>query len=236
MLAIFLYLFGLVMVTSAGTYFAMLVRHNPWELFDKQLAFGAFGFVALWFASRFPLTTLQRLARPLLIVSFGVLLLVFIPGLAVTVNGAARWINLGPFQLQPSEIIKLAVVIYIADHLSTAQPPGHWMRDFVRSPGGVAMFMALVVFAQKDLGTSMVIAGTVMTLYMLAGTNPRLLGQVIGPGIALIALGILSEPYRRDRFLAFLNPWHDASGTGYQLVQGLIFDWQRRRAGPRAWA
>ena len=233
-LTIFVFLFGLVMVTSAGTGFTLqqqanmqALTHkstswNPWSLFEKQAIFGVLGFISLFFASRFPLTTLQRLAKPLLMVCFFFLMLVFIPGLAQSSNGATRWINLGPFQFQPSELIKLSVIIYVSAYLARARPPVHWMNDFVKSPGGVALFMAIVVFAQKDLGTSIVIAGTVMTLYMLAGTNPRLLMRVIGPGIALIGLGILSEPYRRDRFLAFLNPWHDSSGTGYQLVQGLI--------------
>lgn len=222
LLASLLYLFGLVMVTSATSGTSLLQDGDQWEFLRRQATFGVLGMVLMFAAMRFPLTALRRLSWPLLVLSIALSALVFIPGLSHTANGATRWIRLGAFQLQPSEIVKIAVVVYVADHLSRTMPPVHWLRDFLKSPGGVGLGAAALVFVQKDLGTAMVIGGVVLILYMLAGTSWRLLAQVVGPGIALVVLGILSEQYRRERFLAFIDPWAQPHGTGYQLVQALI--------------
>jgi cell division protein FtsW len=221
-LAVFLYLFGLVMVTSATSGTELLNTGSQWGYFRKQAVFGLLGLTAMFVAMRFPLGLLRRLAFPLLVISAGLSLAVFLPGLGATAKGATRWLALGPIQMQPSELVKIAVIVYVADHLARTRPPRHWLNDFVKSPGGISLGAAALVFMQRDLGTALVIGTVAMSLYVLAGTNWRLLARVIGPGIGLVILGILGEEYRRERFLAFLNPWADPTGNGYQLVQALI--------------
>ena len=218
-----LYLFGLVMVTSATSGTSLLNNGDQWEYLRKQLIIGGLGCVAMAIAMHIPLGLLRRLTLPLLIASTALLLVVFVPGVGHSANGATRWIYLGGgFQLQPSEIVKLALVIYLADHLARTPAPRHWWRDFLKSPGGVALVLAAIIFIQRDLGSAMVTGALVLVLYMLSGTNWRLLAGTVGPGIALVSIGILSEEYRRERFLAFLDPWADPHGPGYQLVQALI--------------
>ncbi len=222
LLAIVLYLFGLMMVTSATSGSELLNHRDQWGFLRKQALFGVLGFSVMFVAMRFPLTVLRRLAWPMLIVSASLALLVFLPGLGASAKGATRWIALGGFQMQPSELVKIAVIIYLADHLASSRPPVHWLNDFLKSPGGVCLGAAALVFLQRDLGTALVIGAVVLAMYMLAGTNWRLLVRVVGPGLALVAIGILGEEYRRERFLAFINPWAQPHGTGYQLVQALI--------------
>lgn len=222
LLAVVLYLFGLMMVTSATSGSELLNHRDQWGFLRKQAMFGVIGFAAMFLAMRFPLNVLRRLAWPLLVVSATLALLVFLPGLGASAKGATRWIALGGFQMQPSELVKIAVIIYLADHLASSRPPVHWLNDFLKSPGGISLGAAALVFLQRDLGTALVIGAVVLSMYMLAGTNWRLLVRVVGPGLALVALGILGEEYRRERFLAFINPWAQPHGTGYQLVQALI--------------
>ncbi len=222
LIAVFLYLFGLVMVTSATSGTELLNTGDQWGYFRKQALFGVMGFTVMFIAMRFPLTVLRRLAGPIMFFSLMLVLAVFVPGLGSSAKGATRWIALGSFQMQPSEVVKIAVILYLADFLAYARYPVHWLNDFVKSPGGVGLFAAGVVFIQKDLGSALVIGSVVLSMYMLAGTSWRLLLRVVGPAIALVVLGILSEEYRRERFLAFINPWADPHGTGYQLVQALI--------------
>jgi cell division protein FtsW len=221
--ALTLYVFGLVMVASASSGIQLLNGLDQWALFRKQLIFGIVGIIGMWIAMRVPLEFVRRMGRPLVYACVLMMLVVMVPGVGHHANGAARWIDLGPFQLQPSEPLKLSILFMVADHLARSRPPEHWLRDLVKSPGGVALGLAAaVVGVQKDLGSGFIIGIVVMVLYMLAGTKWRVLWRTIGPGVALVALSILTESYRRERFLAFLDPWHNPTESGYQLVQALI--------------
>jgi len=223
LLAALMFGFGLVMITSAASGTSLLQDGDQWIFLKRQLIVGAGGLIGLLLAMRLPLKAVRRLTKPLLVVSVVMLFVVFIPGVGHSANGATRWIALpGGFTLQPSEFVKLALVLYLADHLARVPPPIHWMRDFIRSPGGVGLLLVGVIFIQRDLGSAMVTGGMIVALYVLAGTSWRLIGSVVGPGTALIVLGIVSEEFRRERFMAFLNPWADPQGPGYQLVQALI--------------
>ncbi|MCW2949108.1 MAG: cell division-specific peptidoglycan biosynthesis regulator FtsW [Thermoleophilia bacterium] len=223
LVAITLVVFGIVMVASASSGELLLQGMNQWALLVRQSLFGVIGLCSMWAAARVPLEFVRRMAKPLVWISVGLVAVTMVPGLGTSANGATRWINLGFFQLQPSEPLKLGVLILLADHLSRNQPPLHWMRDLVRSPGGVALGLAgAIVALQSDLGSGLVIGATTLVLYMLAGTKWSVLWRTIGPGVALVVLSILTEPYRRERFLAFLDPWAHPQAGGYQLVQALI--------------
>lgn len=222
-----MYIFGLVMVTSATSGKMLLTpdeNHNThqWAYLIKQLQWGALGFFAMWMAMRIPMRIVRRFSYIAVVVATVLLLLVFVPGLGIEANGATRWIGFGPFQMQPSELVKLATIIFVADFLATHSPPKHWYRDFVKSPGGLALGLSGIIFVQHDLGTAMVTAGVTLAMYMLRGTDWRVLFAVVGPAVILVGIGILATPFRRQRFLAFLDPWADPQGPGYQLVQGLI--------------
>ena len=223
LIACMLYLFGLVMVASASSGELLLQDVDQWSLLKKQAIFGVLGLIAMWIAMRVPLEMVRRLAKPAVWGSMMLVVAVMIPGVGHSANGATRWIDLGVFKLQPSEPLKLAVCAMLAAHLAANPPPQHWMRDFVKSPGGIALGLAgVLVGLQSDLGTGLVIGGVTIVLYMLAGTSWKLLWRTIGPAVALVVLSIVTEEYRRDRFLAFIDPWANPENGGYQLIQALL--------------
>lgn len=223
LIAVMLYLFGLVMVASASSGELLLQDIDQWTLLKRQAIFGSMGLLAMWIAMRVPLEFVRRMARPAVWVCFILSLAVMLPGVGQSALGAARWIDLGLFQLQPSEPLKLAVCALIAAHLARTPPPEHWMQDFVKSPGGAGILLAgLLVGLQSDLGSGLVVGSTTIVLYMLAGTRWKLIWRTVGPGVALVVLSIVTEEYRRDRFLAFLDPWGDPYGNGFQLIQAQL--------------
>jgi cell division protein FtsW len=223
LVAVTLYVFGLVMVASASSGELLLQDVDQWAMLKRQAMFGIVGLCAMQFTMRVPLEAVRRAARPLVWACVGLVVVVMVPGLGHSANGATRWINFGFFQLQPSEPLKLALCMLVAAHLARTPPPRHWINDFLKSPGGAALVLAaFLVGAQSDLGSGLIIGSTTIVLYMLAGTRWKVLWRVIGPGVGLVALSILTEDYRRERFLAFIDPWNNPEVGGYQLIQALL--------------
>jgi len=214
--------FGAVMVYSASSATSVVAgRGDGTGLLVRYLVFAALGFVGLNIASRFPLKKLLALTGPLLAVALVLLVAVKIPGIGVSVNGARRWLGFGMLQFQPSELAKLALVLYTARFL--ADRP----RGFTRS--GELLPLALVVggaillvVTQPDLGTALVVAFTCAAMLIAAGIRLRWLAGYAGVGAVLVLLYSLSAPYRRARLTSFLNPWDHASDIGFQAVQGQI--------------
>jgi cell division protein FtsW len=146
-----------------------------------------------------------------------------LPGVGVEVNGARRWIGAGPLQFQPSELMKLALILYATGLLATTPTRLRSIRDGVTGPLLLVAGAALVLVAsQPDLGTALVIAFTLGALLLVAGVPLGLLGRIAAVGAVLVALFILIEPYRAARITAFVNPWAHAASSGFQAVQGQI--------------
>jgi cell division protein FtsW len=214
---------GLVMVLSASSVSAFAAYGSSFLFFKRQLLYAAMGSVALLGAAKLPYRAWKRAWAPMLAVSVVLLALVLHPGAGTVVGGAARWIQVGPFSLQPSELAKFAVVAAAASILSAnvdrlEVEPLRWMLPLFLIVGGVS----LLVLLQPDLGTMTVIAATAFLLLFLAGVRLRLLAITLflsaGAGTALV----LGWGYRRARLLSFLHPWSDPQNTGYQIVQSLI--------------
>jgi cell division protein FtsW len=147
---------------------------------------------------------------------------VHIPGIGVEVNGARRWLGAGPLRFQPSELMKLALVLHVASVLSVRQAKVPNLRDLRGPVLGVGGAAVLLVALQPDLGTALVTAFTVCALLVAAGLPLRQLGLLAGVGAVLVLLFALIEPYRVARLTSFLNPWADAADSGFQSVQGQI--------------
>jgi cell division protein FtsW len=214
---------GLVMVLSASSVSAFAAYGSSFLFFKRDLLYAAIGGVCLLTASRLPYRIWERAWVPLLIVSVGLLVLVLLPSVGTVAGGAARWIQVGPFSLQPSELAKFAVVAAGASLLSRnlgrlESEPLRWMLPLFAVVGVVS----LLVLVQPDLGTMTVIAGTAFLLMFVAGVRLRLLATTLVLWGAVGASLILGESYRRTRFLSFLHPWSDPQNTGYQIVQSLI--------------
>jgi cell division protein FtsW len=214
---------GAVMVYSASSARDLLAGGGDGTSYLVRYAiYGSLGLLAMRFLSRHGLEAVRRATPVILLVSFGGLIAVMLPGIGVEVNGARRWIGAGPIQFQPSELMKLALVLY-AVQLLAAQPRR------VRSLKGILNPLLIIagaacalVAVQPDLGTALVIAFTMGALLVAAGVPLRYLALIAGVAAFVVVVFALMEPYRRARLTAFLNPWADASGTGFQSVQGQI--------------
>jgi cell division protein FtsW len=214
---------GAIMVYSASSAESLLEGSgDPSYYLKRYVALAIVGLVVLHLASRHGLSLIKGLTPVLLLVSFGLTVLVMMPGIGVTVNGATRWLGAGPLQFQPSELLKLSLVLFAAQLLA-ARPSA------TRSIGGLSKPLLIVVaiaclllLKQPDMGTAMVICFTIGALLFVAGTPMRLLGAIGGSLGALALVFAMIEPYRRERLTAFLDPWSDAGDTGFQSVQSMI--------------
>lgn len=214
--------FGAVMVYSASSATSVIAGNGDGTgLLIKYLVFAGVGFLGLNVAIRFPLKKLLALTGPLLAIAMVLLVAVKIPGIGVSVNGARRWIGFGVLQFQPSELAKLALVLYTARFL--ADHPRGFKRSGELLPLALIVGAAmLLVVTQPDLGTALVVAFTCAAMLVAAGIRLRWLAGYAGVGGVLVLLYSLSAPYRRARLTSFLDPWDHASSTGFQAVQGQI--------------
>jgi cell division protein FtsW len=217
--------FGAVMVYSASSPIGVLSPGGGSGTgeFIRYLVFGAIGLGAMYLFERRGLALLnRRFVNMLLLASFALLVLVMVPGFGVEVNGARRWFAAGPIQFQPSELMKIALVLYVARYL--ADHPKR-MRGFRQAVAPVAILAApacLLIVAEPDLGTALVIAFTLVSLMLAAGMPVRYLGFLLAIAAAGIVLLALVQPYQRARLTSFLNPWAAKSTAGFQAVQGQI--------------
>ncbi len=211
--------FGLVMVYSATSASAALDNGDPAYFLKRQAGYALLGLVLLVAASRADYRLLRGLA-PVLVVSSLVLLLgVLVAGQAV--NGARRWISVGPAVFQPSELAKLALAVWAASYLSRKRPP-QTLKQLWRPVGLLTTVFCVLLLAEPDLGTAIAILLMLAAMLLVAGTPVRVLGAGLGIAAAVSMAAVWFEPYRRARLFSFIDPWRDAHGAGYQTVQAII--------------
>jgi cell division protein FtsW len=215
---------GALMVYSTTSVITpgMESRHITDELFylKKHLFTMALGFVAMYAAYKVRRETLPALALPLLCVAFVLLLLVFVPGIGVTAGGARRWLRLWPSTFQPSELVKCAMVIFLAWLLSrewfSIEQPGH----FAVPVGAMVIFQG-VFLLQPDFGAAMSLGVLTVSMLFVAGARRAHMGALLlmtVPGV----LWLLRTPYRMKRLLSFLDPWENRHEGAFQLMQSYI--------------
>jgi cell division protein FtsW len=209
---------GLVMVLSASAADAQATFGSPWYHFQRQVQWMAIGSVGFLVALRFDLDLTRRWVQPALVATVGLLVLVLMP-LGRTVNGSSRWLELGPLTLQPSELAKLVMVLFMADLLARRAGEMHdWRRTF-RPVLLVFGLFALLILIQPNLGTTTLLGVTALIVLFAAGTPSGYLGiAVAGLGGAAAMLAV-TAPYRMKRLMAFADPWADQYNTGYQTLQ-----------------
>jgi len=215
--------FGAVMVYSASSASSLLASggSGTGELV-RFVLYGALGLFLMRVLARDGIARVQSVVAPLLAVSFVLVLAVHIPHVGVSVNGARRWIGSGPLQFQPSELLKLALVLYSATLLASRPRRVHDLRELCKPLLAVVGAACLLVVTQPDLGTAMVIAFTTCALLVAAGIPARNLAIIGGSAVAIVALIAIARPYERARLTSFVDPWAHASGSGFQAVQGQI--------------
>jgi cell division protein FtsW len=213
---------GAVMVYSASSAESLLDGSGDPSMYLKRYVFlGLIGLGVMYAASRYGLQLVRQLTPLLLAAAFFLTVAVMVPGVGVTINGATRWLGAGPLQFQPSELLKIALVLYAAQVLAT-RPRSVETLDGIFKPLLLVVGAAFaLLLKQPDMGTAMVICFAIGSLLIAAGTPMRHLGA-LGGGLAFLALALaVVEPYRMERMTAFLNPFADAGDTGFQAVQGL---------------
>jgi cell division protein FtsW len=214
-------LFGVVMVYSASSVMAYHENGNPYYYFIKQAVWTLIGFGAMIAAMHFDYQRLRNrnLVYALLALTVLMLLAVFA---FPRINGAHRWIRLAGFSIQPSELSKLALAIFLAYFLEkrAGEETSFW-RTFVPAIG-VTGFLALLVVAEPDLGTALMLAVICTCICFVAGVRVLHLGMAAAPALVGIVMMLIFVPWRMRRMITFLDPWSDPQDSGFQVIQSLI--------------
>ncbi len=222
---VLLLLIGLVMVYSASVAFAEGSKFtgNRAQFFLVRHALSlALGFLAAYLAFRIPMATWQRFALPLFLAGVVLLVLVLIPGIGKSVNGARRWIPLGIMNMQPSELMKLFALLYAADYTVRKAAVMHSFKQGFLPMAGAMVFVGWLLLREPDMGAFVVIVAIAIGVLFLGGMNARLFFGLVVLLLISFALLIAFSEYRRQRIIGFMDPWSDAFGKGYQLSHALI--------------
>jgi cell division protein FtsW len=211
--------FGLVMVYSATSAAAALGDGDPGYYLKRQGFYALIGLGGLLLASRLDYRAL-RLLSPVLVITAAVLCVAVLV-VAAPINGAKRWFPLGPAAFQPSELAKLAMAVWLSAYLA-GRPAPRTLGELVKPIGLVTGFFCGAIILEPDLGTTIAIAVMVGAGLLVAGVRFAPLAGAAAIAGALGAVAIWFEPYRRERFFAFLDPWRDPQGSGFQTVQALV--------------
>jgi cell division protein FtsW len=217
---IVLNLIGLVMVLSASSVTALYDYGSPWHFFVRQVLWVAGGFAAMAFAMQFDYHRWRAFARPIVVATFVLLVAVLVMG--VSTNGARRWIGGSSLHLQPSEFAKLALLLFTADLLARRADRMDRTEITLRPVVVVLGIFSALVMLQPNLGTTLLMAAIVLLMLFAAGTPLRSLGTIFAAAVAGAVILAIAAPYRRDRLLAFMNPWADPHNTGYQTIQSMV--------------
>lgn len=213
---------GIIMIYSSSGIFALQEQGDSLYFLKRHLVFLVGGIIFTGLVMAMDYRDLQKYAKPLLFIALIMLVLVLIPGIGKASFGARRWFKIGSIYFQPSEFTKLVMLIYAADFLTRKQ---NKIKDFFQ--GFLPMMMVvgavcLLILKQPDLGSSVLIAIVVFIMMFIAGARIWHIGILILACLPVLYLLIARVPYRWARIVAFLDPWHDSQGVGFQLTQSQI--------------
>jgi cell division protein FtsW len=212
---------GLVMVLSASSVQALRDQGSSWSYFLRQLLWVAVGGTAMMLAARVDYRRWRRLGLPLLVLSAALLVAVLVPGVGIQAGGSTRWLGIGGWRVQPSELAKLALLLFSADLLSRLQGPGRMRSAMWGAVTGFGLLAALVML-QPDMGTTLILGAVTMAVLFAGAVPLRTMAGLVAASVAGAVAAGYAEPYRRARLLSFRNPWADPDNTGYQVVQSLV--------------
>jgi cell division protein FtsW len=213
---------GLLMVLDTTYFLGQEKSGDGFHYFKLQLAHVGVGLLVCALLSQFSLAGLRRIAMPLAIVSLVMLLLVWVPGFGAVRGGARRWVRLGPLLAEPSELLKLTWVFFLATFLAKRQER---IDAFASAPGpafGLVTLLAMVTLAQPDFGATVMLVLLLFAMLYAAGARLKHLAIPGGGALAIFALLAVAKPYRWRRLAGFVDPWRTARGAGFQLIQSFI--------------
>ncbi len=214
-------LMGVVMVLSASSIVSLQAYGSPWHYFVRQWIWLLIGCAGFGLALKVDHQAWRRPARLIMYVTLALLLAVLVPGVGVRAYGASRWIGTSSVQIQPSEMAKLALVIFAADVLDRRSGKGDWKYQAAPVLAVLGLLIVLIM-AQPDMGTSLVLAVIAASMLFAAGLPGRVLAGMGGVGVVGAYMMAKVSPYRWKRMTAFLHPFAKAQTSGYQSVQALL--------------
>ena len=212
---------GIVMVASSSVFVSEAIYGNPFHFASRQIIFFIIGVLATIIALSIPSNIFLRLDWLILLGSLILLAALFFPGVGTEVNGSLRWIRIGPINVQPSEVSKLALVIYIAGYCVRRLSEINTSLGFVRPLIVLALF-GLLIMSQPDLGSTLVIGALVIAVLFFAGISFLQFSLLVSLMAILAVVAIYLEPYRYIRFISFTEPFENFYGPGWQLSNALL--------------
>ncbi|MCC5953590.1 MAG: putative lipid II flippase FtsW [Acidimicrobiia bacterium] len=210
---------GLIMVLSASAAEAEADHGTPWYQFQRQALWLGIGVVAMIVVQRIDYHRWRRFVGPMVLGTLVLLVVVLVPGVGREVNGSTRWLGIGSFTIQPSEVAKLALLLFAADLLARRANRIHRTDATLRPVLVVFGAMGVLIMAQPNLGTTFLLFAICVTMLFVAGVPGRSLAVTVAGVGALGVAAAVFEPYRMRRLLAFTDPWADPLNTGYQTLQ-----------------
>ncbi|HEX3332921.1 MAG TPA: putative lipid II flippase FtsW [Acidimicrobiales bacterium] len=213
---------GLVMVGTASSVVSISTYGSPYAILIREVMWMAIGVVAFGLALRFDYRNLRRWSPLILLATFGLLFVVLVPGLGVHAMGSSRWVGFGQFRLQPSELMKLALALFAADFISRRLDENAPDRRIIGPVILVTGFACVLILAQPDMGTAMVLGCIALALLFVSGVRLGPVMKVMAVLAVLALIVAVASPYRRTRLLSFIDPSAHGSTSGYQVMQSLI--------------
>ena len=216
-----LVIFGLIMIYSSSSIWSMYKFNDSFKYVKHQLLFFIIGLIIMYKVIKIDYNFYYDKANLILSICFILLVLVLIPGLGSVRNGSRSWFGIGSFGIQPSEFLKLGLIIFTSKYLANNKK---YMNNIIKGVVpilSVLFFMIILIMLEPDFGTSMIIIISILSLLFVAGVNIKFFLVLAIFMIISIIFIILIAPYRLDRITSFINPWNDPLGTGFQIIQSL---------------
>ena len=218
---IMLSLFGLIMIYSASSIWAEYKFSDSFHYLKYQLLFFIVGLVLMFIVSKIDYRLYYKKANTILICCFILLILVLIPGIGSVRNGSRSWFGIASFGIQPSEAAKLGLIIFTSKYLSKSNKFLKSYKEGVFPILGITFLFFGLIMLEPDLGTGVILVVAITALLFISGVNMKFFYGLGLLGVIGLVVLIVIAPYRMDRITAFINPWKDASGTGFQIIQSL---------------
>lgn len=219
MLSAALLLIGMIMVTSASMSVAARDLGNPFFYLERQLLFGLMGAAGAIVLTRIPTELWDRYSLPLMLFGLGLLLLVLIPGLGAMVNGARRWLRIGPINFQVSELARVLVLTWVCSYCVRKREELQITWQGLAKPIGLLMVAALLLLLEPDFGATTVLFATGFAVLFIAGARLRYTLVVLAAAVGGFTLLALASTYRMKRLTGFLQTWDDKFNSGFQITQ-----------------
>lgn len=216
---IFITLFGLLMIYSSSYVWAEYKYNNPYKYLFHQALFLTISYLIMPIIIKIPYQKLMRLSNKIFVLALILLILVLIPGIGTIRNGSRSWFGIGSFGIQPSEFMKLSLIIFTSKYLANNK-----IKDIKTSVLPILIILFLVfglIMLEPDFGTGVIIVMTIIVMLFTSGVNMSFFMKIGLLGIVGIVILIIIAPYRLERIISFINPWTDPLGSGFQIIQSL---------------